>query len=561
MAPGFSSGRTGSGMGRSVTRGWYPETPSCCASLTRCIRPLGSGPNGRNTPVSLASERRAVAQKTQTYSAESMTILEGLAHVRKRPGHVHRRHRRDRPPPPRVGGRRQLGRRGHGRLLRPHRHHAARRRRLPGHRQRPWHPDRRPHRVQDDRRRDRPHQARWRRQVRRRRLQGVRRPPRRRRVGRQRAVQQGRSSRSTATASATTSSSPTAARSRPSSRWSARRPRDRTGTTVTFWPDPVVFEIIEFAARTMLERFQMMAFLNKGLEIRFKDERPEHDHEPVVYRYAGGIIDFVKHVNATKSPLFPKVGYIEQIEEDARGRARLPVERRLPDRRPAQLRQRHRHHRGRHPRRGLPGRAHHRGQPVRQGQEPPQGEGPEPRRRGHPRGPHRHHLGAPRRAAVRGPDQGQARQPRDQDAGAAGHQREARRLARGAPDRGQQDRQEGDRRPAGPRRGPAGPRRHPPQVRARRRRHARQAQGLLEPQPPRVRAVHRRGRLRRRLGHQGPRPAHPGDPPDPRQDPQRRAGPPRQDAQEQRDPGADLGHRRRLRRRGLRRRRRSATTG
>ena len=54
--------------------------------------------------------------------------------------------------------------------------------------------------------------------------------------------EQARWSRSTATASATTSSSPTAARSRPSSRWSARRPRGRTGTTVTFWPDPTIFE-------------------------------------------------------------------------------------------------------------------------------------------------------------------------------------------------------------------------------------------------------------------------------------------------------------------------------
>ncbi len=94
-------------------------------------------------------------------------------------------------------------------------------------------------------------------------------------------------------------------------------PRGRTGTTVTFWPDRGLFETTEFVARTMLERFQMMAFLNKGLEIRFKDERPEHDAEPVVYKYAGGIIDFVKHVNATKSPLFSRVGYFEQIEEEA----------------------------------------------------------------------------------------------------------------------------------------------------------------------------------------------------------------------------------------------------
>src|SRR4051795_7654280 len=74
-------------------------------------------------------------------------------------------------------------------------------------------------------------------------------------------------------------------------------PRGRTGTTVTFWPDGTVFETLEFSSRTILERLQMMAFLNKGLEIRFKDERPEHKAEPTTYRYAGGIIDFVKHLN------------------------------------------------------------------------------------------------------------------------------------------------------------------------------------------------------------------------------------------------------------------------
>ena len=94
-----------------------------------------------------------------------------------------------------------------------------------------------------------------------------------------------------------------------------KSPRGRTGTTVTFWPDTSVFESTEFVARTLLERFQMMAFLNKALEIRFTDEREGHDHETVVYKYAGGIIDFVKHVNATKSPLFSRVGYLEQIED------------------------------------------------------------------------------------------------------------------------------------------------------------------------------------------------------------------------------------------------------
>ncbi|MFP5327560.1 MAG: type IIA DNA topoisomerase subunit B, partial [Acidimicrobiia bacterium] len=93
-------------------------------------------------------------------------------------------------------------------------------------------------------------------------------------------------------------------------------PRNRTGTTVIFWPDPDIFasEGVEFRAQTLLERFQMMAFLNKGLEIRFKDERPGHEQE-MTYRYAGGIVDFVKHLNGTKEPLFKKVIQYEVTEE------------------------------------------------------------------------------------------------------------------------------------------------------------------------------------------------------------------------------------------------------
>ncbi|MGI8754786.1 MAG: DNA gyrase/topoisomerase IV subunit B [Acidimicrobiales bacterium] len=91
-------------------------------------------------------------------------------------------------------------------------------------------------------------------------------------------------------------------------------PRGRTGTTVTFWPDSSVFETVEFVARTMLERFQMMAFLNKALEIRFRDERPDHDGDAVSYKYANGIVDFVRHVNASKTPLFSRVGNFEAAE-------------------------------------------------------------------------------------------------------------------------------------------------------------------------------------------------------------------------------------------------------
>ena len=94
-----------------------------------------------------------------------------------------------------------------------------------------------------------------------------------------------------------------------------RAPRGRTGTIVTFWPDPTVFDDVDFHARTILERLQTMAFLNKGLEIRFRDERPDH-HQDVTYKYAGGIVDYVKHLNAAKESLFAKVAYFADEEAE-----------------------------------------------------------------------------------------------------------------------------------------------------------------------------------------------------------------------------------------------------
>jgi DNA gyrase subunit B len=92
-------------------------------------------------------------------------------------------------------------------------------------------------------------------------------------------------------------------------------PRGRTGTSVSFWPDPTVFDDTEFHARTILERLQTMAFLNKGLEIRFRDQRPDHEEE-VTYKYSGGIVDFVKHLNAAKESLFAKVASFTGEEVD-----------------------------------------------------------------------------------------------------------------------------------------------------------------------------------------------------------------------------------------------------
>ena len=91
----------------------------------------------------------------------------------------------------------------------------------------------------------------------------------------------------------------------------------KTGSTVTFWPDPTIFaaEGIEFVSRTVLERLQTMAFLNRGLEIVFTDERAEKEQQ-VTYQYKGGLIDFVKHLNASKEALFPKVCHYEDSDEE-----------------------------------------------------------------------------------------------------------------------------------------------------------------------------------------------------------------------------------------------------
>ncbi|MEY2967350.1 MAG: gyrase subunit, partial [Actinomycetota bacterium] len=91
----------------------------------------------------------------------------------------------------------------------------------------------------------------------------------------------------------------------------------KSGTTVSFWPDPTIFaaEGTEFVARTVMERLQTMAFLNKGLEVIFTDERKGRE-QSVTFQYKGGIVDFVKHLNASKESLFNKVAHYEEKEDE-----------------------------------------------------------------------------------------------------------------------------------------------------------------------------------------------------------------------------------------------------
>src|SRR5829696_2890667 len=81
------------------------------------------------------------------------------------------------------------------------------------------------------------------------------------------------------------------------------------GSTVAFWPDPDIFEEIDFRFETLANRMREMAFLNAGLRISLTDERDEAKSE--VYQYAGGIRDFVAHINASKEPVHPQIIYFE----------------------------------------------------------------------------------------------------------------------------------------------------------------------------------------------------------------------------------------------------------
>ena len=105
-------------------------------------------------------------------------------------------------------------------------------------------------------------------------------------------------------------------RGRPLAKLKAGKPIKRTGTTITFWPDPEVFvDEREFKYDTLAQRLREMAFLNKGLEIQLIDHRIEPEQKEV-FRYTGGIVDFVKHLNSARDPVNKRVVYFEGKGEE-----------------------------------------------------------------------------------------------------------------------------------------------------------------------------------------------------------------------------------------------------
>lgn len=87
------------------------------------------------------------------------------------------------------------------------------------------------------------------------------------------------------------------------------------GTAITFWPDEEIFEEIDYKSEILSTRFKEMAFLNKGLEITFIDKRIEPEKKEV-YKYSGGIIDFIKYLCEKKGVIHKKIIYMQNKDSN-----------------------------------------------------------------------------------------------------------------------------------------------------------------------------------------------------------------------------------------------------
>ncbi|CAN2168775.1 GyrB Type IIA topoisomerase (DNA gyrase/topo II, topoisomerase IV), B subunit [Candidatus Nanopelagicaceae bacterium] len=98
---------------------------------------------------------------------------------------------------------------------------------------------------------------------------------------------------------------------------------DKTGTTVQFWPSEEIFETTDFSFEILSTRFREMAFLNKGLRLTLTDLRPGHVDEKgeplkINYKYDGGISDFVKHLNSTRGETHKSIIFLEAEDKKAK---------------------------------------------------------------------------------------------------------------------------------------------------------------------------------------------------------------------------------------------------
>ena len=91
---------------------------------------------------------------------------------------------------------------------------------------------------------------------------------------------------------------------------------NRTGTTVTFKPDPTIFDTDIYDYDTLRTRVRELAFLNKGLSINLRDDRNEEDTTGETFIYEGGISEYVKYINENKTPICDDIIHLEGEEDN-----------------------------------------------------------------------------------------------------------------------------------------------------------------------------------------------------------------------------------------------------
>ena len=86
---------------------------------------------------------------------------------------------------------------------------------------------------------------------------------------------------------------------------------NRTGTYVTFKPDPEIFDTDIYDYNTLMTRVRELAFLNRGLKITLRDDRDEEDTTGETFLYEGGISEYVKFINQGKTPIHEDIIHLE----------------------------------------------------------------------------------------------------------------------------------------------------------------------------------------------------------------------------------------------------------
>lgn len=90
---------------------------------------------------------------------------------------------------------------------------------------------------------------------------------------------------------------------------------NESGTAITFLPDASIFDETEFSYETLEFRFRELSFLNKVIKIKFEDKR-EGLEKTRTFHFTGGLIEYVKYLNKTKTAIHPQIIHIDKVADD-----------------------------------------------------------------------------------------------------------------------------------------------------------------------------------------------------------------------------------------------------